>query len=117
MHTRNIKISKHHREYDLYMSAKGQNEFNTMLSKQIKNNKPDINISDIANQYYNPEIINGSFVQSNNQIFKKTLNKERKILFELDKKKKPFTKPTRVFGMTGETALQAIKSSSFRQKF
>lgn len=70
MQTKNIKISKHHREYDLYLGEKGQNEFNIMLTKQIKNKKPEVNILDIANQYYNREIRNGSPVQSHNLVFR-----------------------------------------------
>ena len=79
----NIHDGKRARKYDLYGGKHNKDDFIKKMTKEIEENLPEVNISDIVDQYYNRSTRNGQAVESNLIIFQKTLEQEKKKYFEL----------------------------------
>ena len=83
----NIRDGKRvrHYEYDLYFGTRNREKFIEMMEKQISEQLPEVNISDIVEQYYNRKNIDERDLEkSYKMIFKKTLEKEKKRYFNLE---------------------------------
>ena len=87
-------LGKRIKKYDLYLGAKNQEEFIKHLRNVIKDKKPEVNIEEIASQFFHRELINGQPVESGKLIFRKTLNAEKRKLMSL----KRDNQPTSLFG-------------------
>lgn len=81
----NLSLSRRGRKYDLYLGKKKQEDYIKYLKTVIKKNKPDVNISEIASQFYNREIFHGKPVESGQLVFRKTLTEEKEKLFGFQK--------------------------------
>ena len=69
------------RKYDLFVGRKGKEEFMNDLEKKIKTKKPDIDISEICDQFYNRKMRNGMPVASMMQVFSQSMtNKATEIM-------------------------------------
>ena len=61
------------RKYDLFIGKKGKEEFMKDLEEKIKNRKPDIDISEICDQFYNRKMRNDLPVASMMQVFSQSM--------------------------------------------
>ena len=94
----------------MYGGARNNQEFLQKLQKKIKKDPPEINISDICDQFYNRSPFCGSPPESNKLIFRNALNRENEDSFgPFNKKLKEVETP--VFRMTNDSNLR-FKSSS-----
>ena len=101
----------------MYCGAKNPQEFIHKLQKKIKRDPPEVNISEIVDQYYNREPFCGYSPLSNKLIFRKTLNRENNEAFDL-KKSKP-EPDTPIFKLTSDsfpqTSLKKIKEEGTKE--
>ena len=67
---------KRKKKYDLYGGAKNKDEFIQKMQKKIKKEPPEINISDICEQYYHRTPFCNYPPESNKVIFRNALYKE-----------------------------------------
>ena len=90
-------MSRRGKKYDLYLGKKGQDGFIKHLKNVIKKQKPEVNISEITDQYYNREILHNYPVEPASLVFRKTLKGDKNKLFNFkdDKKNDPVFTLTR----------------------
>ena len=72
---------KRKKKYDLYGGAKNKDEFIAKMAKKIKKEAPEINISEICEQYYHRSPFCNYTPESNKLIFRNALYRENEEQF------------------------------------
>ena len=105
----NVSPPHSQKRYDLRGGARNTQEFITRMNKQIKQQAPEVNISEVVDQYYNRDEFKGKIPIANKLIFRNALHRENVKTFDLEDD--PKERETPLFHLTRDVEKSPKKKS------